>query len=89
MAQVLSFLRALMRQPEAAGDEAVRESLRAYGDAFTAWDEPTRTEQYNILHFDWDMSGRERAAVIARINKALAQGSKAPEQGNKAPDQGT
>ena len=87
--QVLSFLRALIRQPEVAGDEAVRESLRAYGDAFTAWDEPTRTEQYNILHFDWDMSGREHAAVIARINKALAQGSKALDQSNKAPEQAT
>ena len=73
MRQVLSFLRALMRQPDVAGDEAVRESLRAYGDAFTSWDEPTRTEQYNILHFDWDMSGHDCADVIARINKALAQ----------------
>ncbi|KAK9839304.1 hypothetical protein WJX81_006864 [Elliptochloris bilobata] len=77
-AQVLSFLRALMRQQEVEGKEAVRERVRAYGDAFTSWDEAKRLEQYNILHFDWDISGHDRAAVIARIDKALALSASAP-----------
>ncbi|KAK9839303.1 hypothetical protein WJX81_006864 [Elliptochloris bilobata] len=75
---VLSFLRALMRQQEVEGKEAVRERVRAYGDAFTSWDEAKRLEQYNILHFDWDISGHDRAAVIARIDKALALSASAP-----------
>ena len=69
--QVISFLRALLRDPDLAAGASVRDRVRAYVDAFTTWDEPTRVEQYNILHFDWDISGRDKAAVVLRISKAL------------------
>ena len=69
--QVISFLRALLRDPDLAADAGVRDRVRAYVDAFTTWDELTRVEQYNILHFDWDISGRDKTAVVSRISKAL------------------
>jgi hypothetical protein len=73
--QVMAFLRGLLRRPELGADAELRERVRAYVDAFTGWDEPTRVEQYNLLHFDWDISGRDPAAVVARIGRALGAGA--------------